>query len=113
MTGYVVYGCRPWFTCTSEPHTPTRCTRSSTSSGPATGAATSRISIAPGAVITACFMGRFSARAPEPPAVDGIGRSGAVAGLRRTQEHEQGRDLFGRSKATDRRVVLGDLVEVL
>jgi len=33
----------------------------------------------PGAVITACFMGRSSARASEPTAVDGIGRAGAVA----------------------------------
>src|SRR3954454_2112314 len=88
-----------------------RCTRSSTSPAPGSGGAVSRISIFPGAVITACFT--TSPHALQPAAVDGVRRPGAVARSGRAKVDEQIGHLFGRSETPDRGIVFGDLVEVL
>src|SRR3954465_11898153 len=88
-----------------------RCTRSSTSPAPGSGGAASRISIFPGAVITACFT--TSPHALEPAAIDGVGRPGAVARSRRAKVDEQIGHLFGRGETPNGRIVFGDLFEVL
>ena len=48
----------------------------------------------------------------QPAAVDIVGGAHAVAGTRRAQEDEEVRQLFGRGEAADRRVLLGDVVQV-
>src|SRR5437016_4944022 len=88
-----------------------RCTRKRTSAAFGTGAAASRISILPGAVMTACFTPLPHAFQPAP--VDIVGRACAIARARRAQVHEQIGDFFRRSEPADRCIVLRDLVEML
>src|SRR5258708_3012958 len=92
---------------------PIRRTRTRTSPGPGAGGATSRISIFPGAIITACFTTISSILAAEPPAVDAVGRARAIARLRRAEKNEEVRDFFGRRESTHGGIVFRDLVEVL